>query len=228
MALIKQLPPSSERDKLELSIREPLNGALIGLRGWPASEVEVNATAILELAKNQPKPESMLMGLYGIWIRTLTQGRVAEALGWAERLLAEGNKAADIDLQILGHAASMISHFYLGQLLEAREHGNRGDAAVRSAARRALGAAHGSRPENCISWLVGSLDLDAGLPGPGRADQREQDAHARRLGHALNLGYALTVGAYAFDYRREPEQLPSVAARPTAWGASRTFLLCTK
>ncbi len=105
MALIEQLPPSSERDKLELSIREPLNGAWIGLRGWPASEVEVNATAILELAENQGTPESMLMGLYGVWISTLTQGRVAEALEWAERLLAEGDKAGDIDLQILGHTA---------------------------------------------------------------------------------------------------------------------------
>ena len=35
----------------------------------------------------------------------------------------------------------------------------------------------------------------------------EKDAHARQLGHALNLGYALTLGAYAFDYRCEPEKL---------------------
>ena len=35
----------------------------------------------------------------------------------------------------------------------------------------------------------------------------EKDAHARRLGQGLDLGYALTVGAYVFDYRREPERL---------------------
>jgi predicted ATPase len=35
----------------------------------------------------------------------------------------------------------------------------------------------------------------------------EKDAHARRLGHAFNLGFALTLGAYAFDYRCEPERL---------------------
>jgi predicted ATPase len=35
----------------------------------------------------------------------------------------------------------------------------------------------------------------------------EKDAHARRLGHAFNLAFALTLGAYAFDYRCEPERL---------------------
>ena len=47
LALIEQLPPSSERDGLELSIREPLNAAWIGLRGWAAPEVGANAAAIL-------------------------------------------------------------------------------------------------------------------------------------------------------------------------------------
>jgi predicted ATPase len=48
LALIEQLPSSSERDGLELSIRDALNVALIGLRGFPAPEVTANATAILE------------------------------------------------------------------------------------------------------------------------------------------------------------------------------------
>jgi class 3 adenylate cyclase len=207
LALIKQLPSSSERDALELSIREPLNGALIGLRGWPAPEVEVNATAILELAKNQPKPESMLMGLYGIWIRTLTQGRIAEALGWAERLLAEGNKAADIDLQILGHTASMISLVYLGQLLSAREHGKRAHALYDPQRAERWVQLTGHDPRTVFLGWSAHWTWMLGYPDQAVRISDEKDAHARQLGHALNLGYALTVGAYTFDYRREPEQL---------------------
>jgi tetratricopeptide (TPR) repeat protein len=207
LALIEQLPPSSERDKLELSIREPLNGAWIGWRGWPASEVGVNATAILELAKNQGTPESLLMGLYGLWISTLTQGRVADALGWAERLLAEGDKAGDIDLQILGHTATMISHFYLGQLLAAREHGKRGVALYdpQRADRWMQLTGHDTRTV-FLGWSAHWTWM-LGYPDQAVQMSNEQDAHARRLGHALNLGYALTVGAYPFDYRCEPEQL---------------------
>jgi tetratricopeptide (TPR) repeat protein len=207
LALIEQLPHSSERDKLELSIRMPLNGAWIAWRGWPATEVRDNALAMLHLPHNQSAPESLLMGLYGVWINTLTQGRVAEALEWAERLLEGGKQGGDIDMQILGHTANMISHVYLGQLLAAREHGNRSVAAY--------DVQHGHR----VMQLVGNdtrtsfLTFSAhwtwmlGYPDQAMRISDEKDAHARRLGHSLNLGYALTVGAYAFDYRCEPEKL---------------------
>jgi class 3 adenylate cyclase/tetratricopeptide (TPR) repeat protein len=207
LALIEQLPSSPERDKLELAIREPLNGAWIGWLGWQASEVGANATAILELAKRQGTPESVLVGLYGLWINTLTQGRIAQALEWAERLLAEGNKAGDIDLRILGHTAAMISHFYLGQLVVAREHGERGLALYdpRRADRWLQLTGHDARTvfigwSAHWSWMLGYPDRAVELSD-------EEDAHARRLGHGLDLGYALTVGAYIFDYRCEPERL---------------------
>jgi len=207
LALLEQLPPSPERDKLELSIREPLNGAWIGWRGWPASEVDLNATAILELARKQGTPASLLMGLYGVWISTLTQGRVADALAWAERLLAEGDKAGDVDLQILGHTAAMISHFYLGQLIEAREHGTCGVALYdpQRAERWMQLTGHDTRTV-FLGWSAHWTWM-LGYPDQAVQSSNEKDAHARRLGHALNLGYALTVGAYPFDYRCEPEQL---------------------
>src|SRR5262249_57564393 len=49
------------------------------------------------------------------------QGRVAESTDWARRLLTEGNRSGNIDLQILGHRASLSSHFYVGELSEALE-----------------------------------------------------------------------------------------------------------
>ena len=47
LTLIEQQPPSPERDSLELSFRP----ALIGLRGFAAPEVSVNATSILQLSE---------------------------------------------------------------------------------------------------------------------------------------------------------------------------------
>jgi tetratricopeptide (TPR) repeat protein len=205
LTLIEQLPRAPGRDELELSIRRPLNGAWIGWRGWPASEVRDNALAMLQLPNNAP--ESQLMGLYGVWISTLTQGRVAEALEWAERLLVGGNQAGDIDMRILGHTAAMISHSYLGQLLAAREHGNRSVAAydLQHAERVMQLSGHDTRTVFLTfsahwTWMLGYPDQAVRISD-------DKDAHARRLGQALNLGYALTVGAYAFDYRREPERL---------------------
>jgi class 3 adenylate cyclase/tetratricopeptide (TPR) repeat protein len=224
LALIEQLPHSSERDRLELSIRMPLSGVWIGWRGWPASEVRDNALAMLQLPNNESAPESLLMGPYGVWISTLTQGRVAEALEWAERLLAGANQVGDIDMQILGHTAAMISHSYLGQLLAAREHGNRSVAVY--------DLQHGDRVMQLTGHDTRTVFLTfsahwtwmLGYPDQAMRISNEKDAHARRLGHALNLGYALTVGAYAFDYRCEPEQLLERAreANPRAREPGRT------
>jgi len=101
----------------------------------------------------------------------------------------------------------MISHFYLGELLAAREHGNRAMALYdpQRADRWIQLTGHDIRTVYLgwsahWNWMLGCPDQSAQI-------SNEQDAHARRLGHALNLGYALTVGAYPFDYRHEPEEL---------------------
>ena len=174
LALIEQLPPSSERDELELSIREPLNGAWIGLRGWAAPEVGDNAAAILQLAKSQGdsrEPADRDCGGYGS-----TPSPRAASRSRSSGLSACWPKATKPGTSICRSSdirAAMISHFYLGQLLEAREHGNRGARAVRSAARRARGCSSRVMTSRTVCrCLVGSVDLDAGLPGPGRADER--------------------------------------------------------
>jgi tetratricopeptide (TPR) repeat protein len=209
LALIERLPSSSERGRLELSTREPLTAAWVGLRGWPAPEVAVNAAAILRLAKGQGTPQSLLVGLWGMWTNTLTQGRITESLEWARRLLAEGNKAGDLDLQICGHATAMNSHFCLGQLLEAREQGDRALALYER--QRSGHSMHTQLTGHDGRTVVGVFSSQwtwmLGYPDQAVQVSDETNAHARLLGHSFNLGWALTIGAYAFDYRREPEQL---------------------
>jgi class 3 adenylate cyclase/tetratricopeptide (TPR) repeat protein len=207
LGLLEQLSASTERDELELSIREPLNAAWTGLRGWAAPEVRANATQILEVAKRHGQANAVRTGLWAIWVNTTTQGRIADSLEWAERLLAEGDEGNDIDLQIFGHGAAMISQFYLGHLLEAKAHGDNILRLydVKQASRWMQVTANDFRTLVGIwacqwTWMLGYPDRAVQLSD-------EKDAHARSLGHAFNLGFALTLGAYAFDYRGEPDRL---------------------
>lgn len=207
LAIVDRLTPSEQRDSLELSLRVPLHTARLQWQAWAAPDVGVNATAILHLAKSQDNSRSLLIGLWGMWVSTLTQGRVAEAPAWAERLLAEGSTRGEIDMQILGHRGSMFSHFYLGELHEANAHGNRAlDLYDPTRAGRwieLVGNDVRSAVGVCTSqalWMLGHPDRAAQV-----SDQK--DADARRLGHPFDIGWALTWGAYVFDYRREPEKL---------------------
>jgi class 3 adenylate cyclase len=207
LAIVQGLPSSAERDGLELSLRKPLHTALLQWQAWASPEVSANATAILHLASSQGDQRSLLTGLWGMWTSTLTQGRVAATPAWAERLLGEGSTRGDVEMEILGHRASMFSYFYLGDLHKTNVHGNkaldlyepsraaRGIELVGNDTRTAVGV--------CTTqaiWMLGYPDRAAQL-----CDQKDVDA--RRLGHPFDTGWALTWGAYVFDYRREPERL---------------------
>ena len=207
LGLTDQLPPSAERDQIELTIREQLNAAWAGLQGWAAEEIGVNTAAILRLARSQRNVQSLLLGLWWMWTTTITQGRIADSLPWAQRLLDEGGEAEDVDLQIFGAAATMVSRFFLGHLSEAR-----------AQADRVLALYDPQRAERWTQLTGHDLRTFVGVYScqwiwmQGHPDQAvqvsdESSAHARTVGHAFNLVWALTFCAYPFAYRHEPERL---------------------
>src|SRR4029077_16129354 len=207
LGIIERLPPSADRDSLELTLREPLHSARLRWRGWASLEVRANATAILQLAQRQGRPQSLLVGLWGMWVNTITQGRVAETPDWARRLLAEGNQSGNIDLQIWGHCASLSSHFYLGELNEALEQRDKVLALYdpRRAARwRGLTGDDGSTAVGVFSSQALSI---LGYPDQAAQMSDQKDADSRRLEHPFDIGWALTWGTYVFDYRCEPDRL---------------------
>ena len=141
-----------------------------------------NAAAILQLAKSQGKAQTLLVGLWGMWVNTTTQGRIADSLEWAQRLLAEGEQVARLDLQIFGHGAAMISHFYLGQLLEAQRARQTDPRAVRPAARRRWMQVTAHDLKTLVGVWACQWTWMLGYPDQAVQLSEEKDAHARRWG----------------------------------------------
>jgi class 3 adenylate cyclase/tetratricopeptide (TPR) repeat protein len=206
LEMIVQLPPSPERDSLELSIREPLNAAWTGLHGWAVPQVGVNVTEILRLAESLGHGRSLLLAMWWAWTNTITQGRIADSLVWVNRLLAGGSEAGDIDLRIFGHAAAMVQHFLSGRLVESRE---QADCALalydpRNAERWIQTTGYDLR--TFVKVYACQLIWMMGFPDQAARMSDECVAHAQADGHAFNLVWALTFSAYVFAYRREPER----------------------
>ncbi len=206
LGLVEQLPASSERDALELTIREPLNAAWTGLHGWAASEVSANAGAILQLAKGQRNAQSLLLGLWWMWTSTITQGRIADSLQWAERLLADGNDTGDINLQIFGHAATMVQYFLNGRMAEARVHADLALAMYDPQRAQRWIQLTGHDLKTFVEVYACQLIWMQGYPDQAVRMSERSSAHARAVGHAFNLVWAVTFGAYVFDYRRDPQR----------------------
>jgi predicted ATPase len=101
----------------------------------------------------------------------------------------------------------MVSLFFLGQLIEAREQGNRTLAMYDPQNAGRLTQLTGQDSKTHVGAFSSHWTWMLGYPDQARQVSDEKDAHARQVGHPVNLGWALTWGAYVFDYRCEPERL---------------------
>jgi hypothetical protein len=206
LTLIEQLPPSAERDGLELTIRQPLNAAWTGLRGWAAPEVGENAAAILRLAESRDNAEDLLLATWWVWTNTITQGRIADSLQWVERLVAAASERGDLDLQIFGHATAMVHHMLNGRLVESRAQA--GEVFALHDPRRSERWIQltGHELRTFVEVYACQLLWMLGFPDQATRLCDEARAHAKADGHAFNLVWALTFSSYVFAYRREPER----------------------
>ena len=224
--IVDRLPPSAERDSLELSLREPLHSARLRWRGWATPEVGVErhrrSSGCAEPAA-VAEPAGRALGHVGQHDHAGPHRGVA---AWARRLLVEGSQTAAISICRSSVTARCVSsHFYLGELQEALEQRERVLALYDPRHAPRWMELTGNECEDGGRHLRVADVVDAGLSRPGRAAAATQkDADARQLGHPFDIGWALTWGAYVFDYRREPDRSAGAASpRPIASGASRAF-----
>ncbi len=206
LALIDQLASSPDRDSLELTIREPLNAAWTGLRGWAAPEVGENSMAILRLAESRGNQRNLCLALWWVWTSTITQGRIADSQLWADRLLAEGHAASEDNVKCFGHLTAMVQYMLNGRLAESREQADLALALYDpgSADQWIQMTGHDLRTfvevYACqLVWIMGFPDQAAKLSDACVVRARVED-------HAFSLVWALTFSAYVFAYRREPDR----------------------
>ena len=122
LKLVATLPSSSQRDASELELRTRLGTAWLGLKGWPATEVWTSLRPALALAKSLGRHDAQAPILWGLTLHVMTQGRVAEAMHWAEETMDVAKAADDADLLIAGHALACTCYFWMGELVKALNH----------------------------------------------------------------------------------------------------------
>jgi class 3 adenylate cyclase/tetratricopeptide (TPR) repeat protein len=205
LGLVDQMAPSPERDSLELAIREPLNAAWTGQRGWAAPEVGENAMASLRLAESLGNRRSLLLAMWWAWTSTITQGRIADSRLWVDRLLAEADEAGDIDMRIISHATAMVQCFLNGRLSESRAQADQALALYDPGSAERWIEMTGHDLRTFVEVYTCQLIWIMGYPEQARKMSDESSRHAHGDGHAFNLVWALTFSSYVFAYRREPD-----------------------
>jgi class 3 adenylate cyclase/tetratricopeptide (TPR) repeat protein len=201
LELVSTLPPSAERDASGLGLRTLLGPAWMALKGWAAQEVWTSLHPALALAKSLERNDALAPILSGLMLNVVTQGRVAEALPWAEEMLDIAKATGDTDMLITGHARACGCYCYAGEFTKAVEHADTVLDLYDDEEHRHLAdilnvdpKTHAGVIASISTWILGYPDRAARLSD-------EKDVHAHRRGHPFDLGFALSLGAHEFDHR---------------------------
>jgi class 3 adenylate cyclase len=207
LELVVTLPRSRQRDASELGLRSLLGPAWQACKGWAVPEVWTSLHPALALAKSLDRRDALALIFSGLTSNVLTQGRVAEALPWADEMLYVAEATADSDLLIAGHALACICYFWAGELTKVLEHADKIQDLYDDEKHRSLADLLNRDPKT-IASIFGSISTwMLGYPDRAPRLSDEKDAHARQRGHLLDLGHALVTGAHEFDHRCKHEDL---------------------
>jgi class 3 adenylate cyclase/DNA-binding winged helix-turn-helix (wHTH) protein/tetratricopeptide (TPR) repeat protein len=204
---LKALQEMPERVQQELTLQLAMGAPLLMLKGHTAPEVEYTYARAYELAQQVGDTPERFAALAGLWRFYVTRPKLGTARELAERCYTIAQHRHDQTLLLEAHMMLGSTLFYLGELLLARTHLERGIVLDNLTQCRSLVFSRGVDPGvACLSgaaWTLWTL---------GYADQalvRSQEAltRARQLAHAYSLGYALHFAAMLHKWRREPQRV---------------------
>ena len=207
LELVSTLPWSSQRDSSELGLRIVLGTAWVALNGWATPEVWTSLHPALALAKSLERHDALAPIFVGLFTNVVTQGRVAEALPWAQEALDLAQATRDVGLLITGHTVACICYCYAGEFTKAAEHADKVGYLYDAEGHRHFADILNTDPKTAAGAFASISTWILGYPDRALRLNHEKDAHARRRGHPFDLGFALIRGAHEFDRRCGHEDL---------------------
>ena len=210
---LAELPPSLQRDELELQLQFSLGNAFFAAKGIAAPETGQTFRRALELChkfEGSPQTTIVLNGIAGFHVN---RDEFEQARQIGEELLLRGNREGDIAQQLIGHRTLGMALFLIGELDAACDHH-----------RNLLDLHEASAPVSAITGFVPDmkassqsfLSLASVLQGDisgGLAFGRAAVVEAEKLGHPHSICYALDFLAGAYALCREPEAASPIAER---------------
>ena len=216
LSLLERVPPSRERDQVELALLVSMGSSLITTQGYASPEVgRVYTQARLLCEIHGESDASTLKVLSGSYLFHVVRAELASAQEIATRYLSLARRGQDPQLSAAGQ-------FLLGGVLV-----NFGPLPAREHLQAAL--AYCDNTPNCrpffdfgpelrvfarahmsyTQWLLGFADQAI-------EENRRNIAIAEELSHPFSLALALAYSAIQHQYRREPEAAEELAAAAAA------------
>ena len=223
LELLTTLPDTPERAQQELRLQMTLGSALLATRGFGDPAVEEAYLRAEELCQQLGEPAERFGVLAGLWSFYTNRTQYTKARKIAERYLQQAEQEVRPYFLTWGHHLMAEPLFALGELSQARMHGEHAIAVYDAEAHRPDAARFGGDPKvmSCshtalVLWLLGY---------PDRALKRCKEGLglARELGVPFALTYALICEAFFHLLRRDGAAAQALAEEVIAVSTQHGF-----
>lgn len=201
------LPPTVERDQIELQLHASLGTVHMVGKGWAAPEVAQAYSRASQLASTADKVDEAIWPLWGVCVYHMVRGEVRQAQGIGRRLVTVARQSSSRLAWLVSNMLHSQLYFYSGALdqvrghVEQAEHGysdpqDRNLIPLYSTDLKLVVMVHGLLAQ----WIMGDLD-DVDQPYAAILQRAEA------LDHPYSLAWALTWGSMVYLHAGQPAKL---------------------
>jgi TOMM system kinase/cyclase fusion protein len=202
--LLVGLPTGPERAGLELQFCLTLGPAYMAIRGYAAPEVEACYQRARELCRELGDTPQLVPVLHGLWTYYIVRAQHASALALGEQVLELGGATNDDGLLLQGNMEVGWSHFFLGELEQAREHLERVLALYDHERHSSHAFTYGDNPATSarsnlaqVLWLLGHVDQSL------RYSEENLTILRSLINHPYSVAFGLDLAAVVRQYRSD-------------------------
>lgn len=193
LALVRDLPPSADRDRLELSLLTPLGACLQAHAGYTAPETLAAYSRIRELITAVGTTFESAQALGSLTTIDGLLGRYGAAIAGAERLLEIAAELGLAPIEPVAHTQIGWLQLMSGRLVEALGHLDRAIEMYADDWDQWLHYAVGLHvPSVALAWRAVTA-WQLGRPDQARCDAAASIAAARRIGYPFGEVFALAI-----------------------------------
>ena len=206
--LLADLPAGPERAGVELQFRLTLGPAYMAIRGYAAPEVEACYQRARELRRELgdtlDDTSQRVPALHGLWTNHIVRAQHTSAFALGEQVLQLGAATNDDGLLLQGNMEVGWSHFFLGELEQAREHLERVLALYDPERHSSHAFTYGDDPATSarsnlaqVLWLLGHVDQSLRYSEENLAILRSL------INHPYSVAFGLDLAAVVRQYRSD-------------------------
>ncbi len=206
LALLPELPASSERDRRELLLRLSLGAPLVATKGVAATEVGALYERALVLAQHRGETALLFPVLRGLWEFHEVRGALSTARELGAQLWSLAQRERNTTLLLIAHGALADTLLWCGDFAHAHQHAEQGLASYILAQHRDLAFLYGGHDLGVASLVWRALALwHLGYPEQAVLSIRQALPLLEELAHPYSTVHTASFAAMLHQFLRQPQ-----------------------